>query len=92
MDELCAALTGELGFWSNVCLETVGDGLFEVYDVPLPAGARRESYLSRVPLTAREWELVDTMLTGGTTERFEATRTLIRRLRAALGPADHQPR
>lgn len=80
----------ELGFWSAVCTERVIDGLFAVYDVPLPAGARRLEYLHLVPLTDVERSQLDRMLTGTTVERFEATRLLQARLRAALGSADHQ--
>ncbi|MEV4749320.1 nucleotidyltransferase domain-containing protein [Streptosporangium sp. NPDC049248] len=80
----------ELGFWSAICVETVLDGLYAVHDVPLPAGARRLAYLHRVPLTEGENALVETMLTGDTAGRFEATRHLTARLRTELGPADHE--
>ncbi|MER6170882.1 hypothetical protein [Streptosporangium sp. NPDC001681] len=78
----------ELGFWAAICMETALDGLYAVHDVPLPAGARRLAYLHRVPLAEDEDTLVETMLTGDTAGRFEATRHLITRLRTELGPAD----
>lgn len=81
----------ELGYWAALCVESVLDGLYAVHDVPLPAGARRLAYLHLVPLTEDEDALVDAMLTGGSpARRFQATRSLITRLRAELGPADHE--
>jgi predicted nucleotidyltransferase len=80
----------ELGFWAGLFVEAVLDGLYAVHDVPLPAGARRLAYLHLVPLTATESVLVDVMLTGTTTRRFEATRDLVARLRRELGPPDHE--
>lgn len=80
----------ELGFWAGLCVERVVDGLFAVHDVPLPAGARRLAYLHLLPLTDVEQAQLERVLTGTTTERFDATRLLVARLRAALGPADHE--
>jgi predicted nucleotidyltransferase len=80
----------ELGYWSALCTETVLDGLFAVHDVPLPAGARRLAYLDRVPLDIEECSLVDAMLTAEPARRLEATMHLVSRLRAELGPPDHE--
>jgi len=80
----------ELGFWAALFVESVLDGLYAVHDVPLPAGARRLPYLHLVPLAEDETALIDAMLTGTSTERFEATRDLVARLRRDLGPPDHE--
>ena len=80
----------ELGFWAALFVESVLDGLYAVHDVPLPAGSRRLAYLHLVPLTEDETALIDAMLTATSTGRFEATLDLVARLRAELGPPDHE--
>jgi hypothetical protein len=85
-----AGTPGELGYWAALGVESVLDGLYAVHDVPLPAGARRLAYLHLVPLTPDEDRLIEVMLTGSPAERFEAVSLLTARLRAELGPADHE--
>jgi predicted nucleotidyltransferase len=77
------------GYWSALFVETVMDGLFAVYDVPLPAGARRLEYLHLVPLTSTERHLLDSLLVGDTERRFDAVCALVADLRGRLGPPDH---
>ena len=87
-----ARRTGDLtvrGYWAALFVETVVDGLYAVHDVPLPAGARRLEYLHLVPLTSGESDLLDSMLTGDTDRRFEATCALVASLRQQLGAPDH---
>lgn len=79
-----------LGFRASLFTEVVVDGLYAVHDVPLPAGARLLDYLHRVPLTSWERALLDSMLTGDTRQRFDATCQLVAHLRARLGPPDHE--
>lgn len=78
------------GLWSALFVETILDGLYTVYDIPLPAGARRLEHLHLVPLDTTEQALVTDLLTGDTDRRFAATTELTADLRSRLGPADHE--
>jgi predicted nucleotidyltransferase len=80
----------ERGYWSALCTETVLDGIYAIHDVPLPAGARRLAYLSHVPLGDELRALIGVMLTADPARRLAATRLLVTRLRAELGPPDHE--
>ena len=77
------------GFHAALFVETLLDGLYAVHDVPLPAGARLLEHIHRVPLTARERQLLDSILTGDTQRRFGAICDLATDLREQLGPPDH---
>jgi predicted nucleotidyltransferase len=79
------------GFWSSVMVETLIDGLYTVHDVPLPAGSRRLEHLAEVPLTSDEKIHLEQLLTGSPHDRIAAAAALAETLRAALGPADHEP-
>ncbi|GAA3446838.1 nucleotidyltransferase domain-containing protein [Planomonospora venezuelensis] len=78
----------EQGFWASVFTETVIDALFAIHDVPRAAGSRRMAYLHRVPLSASEKRLLDTLLTARASERFRALRRLVAHVRAELGEPD----
>lgn len=78
----------EQGFWASLLVEHVVDGLYAIHNVPRAAGSRRLAYLSWLDLTPRESHLLDTMLTGETLARFDATQQLVAHLRERLGPPD----
>jgi predicted nucleotidyltransferase len=78
------------GFRASLFTEFVLYGLYAVHDVPLPYGARLLDYLHRVPLASRERTLLDSVLTGDTNDRFDATYELVEHLRERLGPPDHE--
>ena len=78
------------GLWASLMVETLIDGLYTVHDVPLPAGSRRLEHLAAVPLTDSEQALLQQLLTGSARVRLQAAATLGDRLRAQLGPADHE--
>jgi predicted nucleotidyltransferase len=86
-----AAISGDprvQGFWVSLLVEPIVDGLYAIHDVPRAAGSRRLAYLHRLDLTDEESRLLDTMLTGDTLARFDATRELVAWLRERLGPPD----
>ena len=77
--------------WASVMVETLIDALDTVHDVPLPAGSRRLEHLVDVSLTANEQVHLKQLLTGSPQDRITAAAALAKTLRAALGPADHEP-
>lgn len=80
------------GLWASLLVETLIDALYTVHDVPLPAGSRRLEHLAEVPLTGSEQALLQQLLAGSARARLQAAATLGSRLRAQLGPADHETR
>lgn len=78
------------GFWASLLVETLIDALYTVHDVPLPAGSRRLEHLAAVPLTGTEQALLQQLLAGSALARLQAAAALAARLRAQLGPADHE--